>query len=248
MYYEPEKIRAYMGTAPTARDMLEIVDRLEDHRPKSIANFPSAPSTQDSLTGQGAEHSASQLQYWGLSYGSFLGNTFASLYPDRVKRMVLDGVIDAPDYVATGWSTNLQDTEKVLRIFYQSCYDAGPSRCPIYHETGPEGMETGIRNLLDHLRDHPIAAIVQPDDTTEVYPGLITYSDVKKLIFSALSNPITTFPTLATILSGLQRENYQEILGLLAIQTRDQCGHHDPNDLTFSFLNLKAPRPGPFGL
>lgn len=33
-----------------------------------------------------------KLQYWGFSYGTFLGVTFASLFPDSVGRMVLDGM------------------------------------------------------------------------------------------------------------------------------------------------------------
>lgn len=57
---------------------------------------------------------APMLQYLGFSYGTFLGNTFGSMFPDRVKRMVLDGVVDATDYTAQGWITNLQDTDKVM--------------------------------------------------------------------------------------------------------------------------------------
>ncbi len=35
-----------------------------------------------------------QLNYLGFSYGTFLGATYASLYPTRVRAMVLDGAID----------------------------------------------------------------------------------------------------------------------------------------------------------
>jgi pimeloyl-ACP methyl ester carboxylesterase len=35
-----------------------------------------------------------------MSYGTFLGQVFASMFPDRVDRMVLDSVLDAPDYAA----------------------------------------------------------------------------------------------------------------------------------------------------
>jgi pimeloyl-ACP methyl ester carboxylesterase len=33
-----------------------------------------------------------RLEYWGFSYGSLLGTMYASLFPDRVGRMVLDGI------------------------------------------------------------------------------------------------------------------------------------------------------------
>ena len=35
-----------------------------------------------------------QLNYLGYSYGTFLGATYADLYPERVGRLVLDGAID----------------------------------------------------------------------------------------------------------------------------------------------------------
>ena len=35
-----------------------------------------------------------KLNYLGYSYGTFLGSTYASLFPDNVGRMVLDGAMD----------------------------------------------------------------------------------------------------------------------------------------------------------
>lgn len=32
-----------------------------------------------------------RLKYWGVSYGTIVGGTFAALYPDRVERLVSDG-------------------------------------------------------------------------------------------------------------------------------------------------------------
>lgn len=43
-----------------------------------------------------------KIWYWGQSYGTVLGATFASLFPDRVGRMILDGVVDADDYYEGG--------------------------------------------------------------------------------------------------------------------------------------------------
>lgn len=80
----PESIFNYMSTASVARDMLEIVERVAESRPNSAAVFDSGPS---------------KLQYLGFSYGTFIGNTFASMFPERVGRMVLDGVLNAEDYI-----------------------------------------------------------------------------------------------------------------------------------------------------
>ena len=41
----------------------------------------------------------SKLNYFGYSYGTFLGATYASLFPKNYNRMVLDGPLDATDYI-----------------------------------------------------------------------------------------------------------------------------------------------------
>ena len=43
-----------------------------------------------------------QLTYRGLSYGTFLGQTYANMFPHRVRAMILDGVIDAVEYHEVG--------------------------------------------------------------------------------------------------------------------------------------------------
>lgn len=37
---------------------------------------------------------ASKINYYGFSYGTYLGQVFSSLFPERVRRMVFDGTVD----------------------------------------------------------------------------------------------------------------------------------------------------------
>ena len=37
-----------------------------------------------------------QINYYGFSYGTYLGQVYATLHPDRVRRLVLDGNVDPP--------------------------------------------------------------------------------------------------------------------------------------------------------
>ena len=39
-----------------------------------------------------------KLTYVGLSYGTYLGQTYANMFPDRVRAMLLDGIVDAVEY------------------------------------------------------------------------------------------------------------------------------------------------------
>lgn len=36
-----------------------------------------------------------KLNFYGFSYGTYLGQVYSTLYPDRVRRMVFDGVVDS---------------------------------------------------------------------------------------------------------------------------------------------------------
>ncbi|MFT4259165.1 alpha/beta hydrolase [Microbacterium sp.] len=69
-----------------------------------------------------------KLNYLGYSYGTFLGATYAELYPERVGRLVLDGAIDPsiPGYDVG--ATQALGFESALRAYMQDCLDAGD--CP----------------------------------------------------------------------------------------------------------------------
>jgi pimeloyl-ACP methyl ester carboxylesterase len=79
------------------------------------------------------------LSYVGYSYGSYLGVTYANLFPDRFRALVVDGVLD-PVAWSTGapgtgstipFSTRLRSDQgagATLDEFFRLC-DAGGARC-----------------------------------------------------------------------------------------------------------------------
>jgi pimeloyl-ACP methyl ester carboxylesterase len=108
-------VQEFMSTASVARDMLQIVDKLENLRMvekssdeteigldgrKGQAPLGNADATKSKEDAGDEVRNLPRLQYLGLSYGTMLGNTFISMFPERVKRMVLDGVIVPEDYTA----------------------------------------------------------------------------------------------------------------------------------------------------
>ena len=89
-----------------------------------------------------------KIQYWGMSYGTVLGATFAAMHPDRVGRIILDGVVDPADHYSGRWLTQLQDSDKIVTQFCAYCFEAGPTKCPFYTGPSPADVEARLTSIL----------------------------------------------------------------------------------------------------
>ena len=66
----------------------------------------------------------SKLNYFGFSYGTLLGATYASLFPDNYRAMVLDGPIDPHTYFRNPLQGSREQSaafERELGRFFQAC-------------------------------------------------------------------------------------------------------------------------------
>lgn len=90
---------SYVGTPYAARDMLAIVDKIEEHRIAQRSRRYGEESRLElrSEKKEKEKRDLPRLQYVGVSYGTTIGQFFASMFPGRVGRMVLDGVVDVDD-------------------------------------------------------------------------------------------------------------------------------------------------------
>jgi pimeloyl-ACP methyl ester carboxylesterase len=112
-------IKQYMSTASIARDMLEITEKHAEWVANQVAQLTARKKEKRSgCYGSTYKREEAKLQYWGFSYGTFLGSTFASTFPDRVGRLVLDGVVRSYDYNHSLGNGSLTDTEKAMKSFY----------------------------------------------------------------------------------------------------------------------------------
>jgi pimeloyl-ACP methyl ester carboxylesterase len=66
-----------------------------------------------------------KLDYLGASYGTFLGATYADLFPDHVGRFVLDGAIDPSLSNAQQALDQAGGFETALRAYVKDCVDRG---------------------------------------------------------------------------------------------------------------------------
>lgn len=90
------KMLPFVNTRSVARDMVAMVDKVAELRQEQAGQHQDT-DTQFELR-ETKDDQVPRLQFIGFSYGTVLGNYFASLFPERVGRMVLDGVVDSEDF------------------------------------------------------------------------------------------------------------------------------------------------------
>jgi pimeloyl-ACP methyl ester carboxylesterase len=100
-----------------------------------------------------------KLTYVGLSYGTFLGQTYANLFPGRVRAMLLEGVVDAPGYSRSAESRTagfVSSSDEAFGKFLGTCRKAGPTLCAL--AGGGETPAERVKRLLARLKRGPIPA------------------------------------------------------------------------------------------
>ncbi|MGB8939760.1 MAG: alpha/beta hydrolase [Streptomyces sp.] len=96
-----------------------------------------------------------KLSYVGASYGTFLGATYAGLYPDRVGRLVLDGAMD-PSLPARRMNRDqTAGFETAFQSFAKDC--VSQSDCPLGTE-GEADAGKRLKSFFDDLDRTPIPA------------------------------------------------------------------------------------------
>ena len=136
-----------------------------------------------------------------LKQGTVLGQSFATLQPHRVGRLVLDGVVDAQNYADLKWTENINDIDKETIEFTIYCAEAGPKHCALGDRL-PKDIFNEMNDLLRRLVLNPLPAY-----TKEGIPRAITASNVALEIFNAWYTPTASFKRTASIISDLVHGN-----------------------------------------
>jgi pimeloyl-ACP methyl ester carboxylesterase len=158
-----------------------------------------------------------KLNFLGYSYGSFLGTTYATLFPDRVGQFVLDGAIDPTVSDEEQTLVQLQAFEKSLRAFLEECEQYRD--CPF---TGfVEGDLRTIKQFLLELETNPLP--------TSSGRELTIWAAVTGLIMPLYSESF--WPFLATAFDQALNDNRGDMLLVLADQynDRDESGKYGTN-------------------
>ncbi|KAK1569916.1 Alpha/Beta hydrolase protein [Colletotrichum navitas] len=180
----------YVTTPAAAHDLLRFIE--------AEAEVASQPPSD------------AKLWCYGISYGTIVGTTFASMFPDRIGRMVLDGVVNAEEYYNNDWRDNVDQMDDTMEQFSSFCHSAGPETCSFWGPT-PDDITARIDGIVHQLQNHPVPLSgVQ----NRGLPSMVTYSDLKALFINTIYTPLASFPVMADTLLQLELGNASTLVGL----------------------------------
>lgn len=176
------------------------------------ANYANTPATaQDMLRyfellaeSQGQPREEALVNYFGGSYGSSLGTTFASLYPERVGRFIIDAVVDVEDYYFGNWSQNILQADEAIEAFFRLCVEAGPN-CALYQNGSTvESIKQRVDSVLQDLEDAPVPVT---DPYFVQFPTSVTHMDLRTQLLTTAYSPPATYSRLALTIAELENRN-----------------------------------------
>ena len=133
-----------------------------------------------------------QLTYLGFSYGTYLGNMYANMFPKRVRAVAIDGVLDPEAWAGRKWTRSTPQTQRIksgegaskaLNEILNRCKKAGPKYCLLASEGDPTKI---YRKVMTSLKKKPL--VVRDEDTGEVYFTL-GYADLAGFLLDDMYLP-----------------------------------------------------------
>jgi pimeloyl-ACP methyl ester carboxylesterase len=107
-----------------------------------------------------------QLTYFGWDYGTYLGSVYASMYPDRVRRMVLDTVVQP----SKGWFEETLEQNKTFEKSAERYFSWIAEHDETYHlGTTRAEVEAKYYEGMEKVREAPVDGRIGPAEYTEVF-------------------------------------------------------------------------------
>ena len=106
-----------------------------------------------------------QLLYFGASYGTKLGATYADIFPTKVGRLVLDGAVDLSISSREATLQQAAGFEVALRSYVQNCVDQGD--CYL-----GDSLEAGLQTISDFIEGLDAEPLPTGDDDRPLTEGL----------------------------------------------------------------------------
>ena len=196
-----EEQRRFLGKAA------ELTRRCGKHSGRLLAHISTADTVRDldylrSLVGD------RRLTYYGISAGTFIGETYANMFPGRLRAMELDGIVDPIAYTKgneAGFANQFTAADQGFKNFLSLCQQAGPARCAL---AGHGSVAKRVARLMARLKRHPLPA---PSASPK---GRLTYADALQAIVGGLSQGPATWPQMARRFEAAIRGDGSKLLRL----------------------------------
>ncbi|MER7741489.1 alpha/beta hydrolase [Streptomyces sp. NPDC096538] len=188
-----EQVAAWSASRPTAfpvgqqaRDdyaaAYEELGQRCEQRDRELLRHVSTADTARDLDQLRRAVGDAQLNYLGISYGTFLGATYANLFPGKVRAMVLDSNWDPKAWTGQG-SREVPPSTAFLRLgadrsaaatlkeFLALCGSASTDACA-FSAGGPEATREKYDELMRRLRARPVGDWTYARTVEDVVNGL----------------------------------------------------------------------------
>ncbi len=155
-----------------------------------------------------AAFGVSKINYYGFSYGTYLGQVYATLFPGRVRRMILDSTVDPTgvwyaDNIGQDYAFNLrQEAFYAWVARYDGVYQLGGTAAAV---------QAAYARARRELARNPVNGLIGPDELDDTvlagdydngYWPVLAQALSSYLVFGATSDLVNQYSAL-----GAQHEN-----------------------------------------
>ncbi len=235
---QTDRFIAADGTPDTPAEILQLqalgklfAESCKARSPKLFAHVDTRSVARD-LDVLRAALGESKLNYFGASYGTYLGATYADLFPTKVGRMVLDGAIDPTLTNVEITHQQLKGFEVAIARFIADCNKQ--QSCPL-----PGGVEAGKAKLARLFATLDQAPLKTGDPKRSLNEAL-----AENAVLSYLYFPESDYGQLRDGLSAAFNGDGSVLLDMLDQRiSRDSSGHYTDNSNAMLYAVNALDRP-----
>jgi pimeloyl-ACP methyl ester carboxylesterase len=185
----------YAGTSAVVQDIMYFVEK------QAVLRGEDSPETK-------------HVNYFGTSYGTLIGETLVAMYPDRIRRALLDANVYGVAHYQ-GWEpSGPDDFAHGIWLFSKLCFEAGEEFCTLAEGTNSiDEVQALFDGAYNYLKESPIEC---GDDALTTIDSNSFISDIGQSMYNARNNYLRIMLRTVAIQTALKTGNTSDICTLTA--------------------------------